>query len=173
MVFGMTDAAGFPDIIPDDAAISLVQQLIMVTYAHNREGRQEYTEKLDAIDWEGALLLLAAAKQVLIERHLKTINAVGREQWIKDTAASAVSQHADWLRLRPGQMAAMLRSGLGDHDLAKALPSELCGRLDATVVAHLLGMLLDPYDSVATEVSELLDAAEVLTRRRAFADEFE
>lgn len=169
----MSPDTGSPDIIPDDAAASLVHELILVTYAHNREGRQEYTEKLDAINWDGANLLLAAAKQVLIERHLKNINAVGREQWIKATAADAVVKHADWLRLRHGQMAAMLRSGLGDHDLAKALPPSLCGRLDATVVAHLLGMLLDPYDSVSQEISELLDEAEVLSRRRAFADEFE
>lgn len=160
------------DILPEDAAATLVHELLLVTYAHNRVGRHENTEKLDAIDWKGATLLLAAAKHVLVARHSKYIQAVGVEAWIKATAADAVVKHADWLRLRPGQVAAMLRSGLGEHDLAKALPAPLCGRLDATVIAHLLSLLLDPYDSVSEEISSLLDQAEVVTRQRVFADDF-
>lgn len=163
-----------PEVIDDgDDPTETVRELVMATYKHDRDARVLLAEALDADDWKGASLLLAAAKQVAVERHRKEIEKQGLDSWVQSVAHDAVRRHQDWMRLRHGQIAAMLRSALGDHDLAFALPADLRGRLDATVLEHLIAMRLAPWDSFTEELGDVLAEAERLASLRTFIEEFE
>lgn len=169
-----TPTVSQPEVIDaENDPSEVVRDLVMATYKHDREARVLLAETLDAVEWKDASLLLAAAKQVAVERHRKEIERQGLDSWVQSVAHDAVRRHQDWMRLRHGQIAAMLRSSLGDHDLAFALPADLRGRLDATVLEHLIAMRLDPWDSFAEELGEILSEAERLASMRAFIEEFE
>jgi hypothetical protein len=157
--------------LEEDAA-DLVRALVIATHLHDRDERARCTELLDACEWSEASLLLAAAKEVAIERHRVAIESEGVEVWLRRTAGELVEQHRDWMRLVPGQVMTMLRSALGKHELALMVKRSVRGRLDATCVQHLLATSLDYRDVFTDELDGVLKEATVTASRPVFAQEF-
>ncbi len=153
-------------------AADLVRALVIATHLHDRDERARCTSLLDACEWGEAALLLAAAKEVAIERHRAAIESEGVEVWLRRTAGELVEQHRDWMRLVPGQVMTMLRSALGKHELALMVKRSVRGRLDATCVQHLLAASLDYRDVFTDELDGVLKEAAVTASRPVFAQEF-
>lgn len=161
------------DVTEGFVALDAARRLLNATYTHDRDGRARICEEISAHSWSEVALLLAASKHVLIEKASPLIERQGREDWISETANKILASHADWVRLRRGQMVAMLRAGLGDHQLATTVSAEVSARADSFVVQTLLERKLDRYDNVPEAIDDLLSDAELLTRRRAFMEDFD
>ena len=166
-----------PEALADETPVSdpvdLVRSLIIATYHHDRGERKRCSDALDAEGWDYAVVLLAALKITALERLASTIERVGMTLWLQTSAKDLVHRHSDWMRLVPGQVIAMLRAGLGQHELALIVPKPQRGRLDATVVEFLIEELMDYRGSFNEAFDELLRDALVLTARRAFIEEYE
>lgn len=152
--------------------IDLVRSLVIATHMHDRAERARCTEVLDEREWSEAALLLAAAKEVALERHRSALESEGTEVWLRRTAVELVEQHRDWMRLVPGQVMTMLRSALGKHELALMVKRSVRGRLDATCVQHLIAMSMDYRDVFNDELDDVLKEAAVVASRPVFAQEF-
>jgi hypothetical protein len=150
-----------------------VRGLVIATYNHSRDERKRYSDLLDAEGWDYAVVLLAALKITALERLASTIERVGPTLWLQTAAKELVHRHSEWMRLVPGQIVAMLRAGLGQHELALTVSKPQRGRLDATVVEFLVEELMDYRSSFNEAFDEVLKDALVLTSRRAFIEEYE
>ncbi len=153
--------------------VELVRDLIIATYHHDRDERKRCSDILDEQGWDSAVVLLAALKITALERLSSAIERVGTALWIQTAAKALVERHSDWMRLVPGQIVAMLRAGLGQHELALIVPKPQRGRLDATLVEFLVEELMDYRGSFNEAFDELLKDALVLATRRAFIEEYE
>jgi hypothetical protein len=151
----------------------VVRSLVIATYHHDRDERKRCSDVLDADGWGYAVVLLAALKITALERLNSTIERVGTSLWVQTAAKELVHRHSEWMRLVPGQIVAMLRAGMGQHELALIVPKPQRGRLDATVVEFLVEELMDYRGSFNEAFDELLKSALVLTSRRAFIEEYE
>ena len=173
----VADEGPFDEVLADDIDTAadeteLVRELILATYRHDRDARGQCTIELDRLMWGEGALLLAAAKQVLLEREQHAIETAGVESWLKVTAVAITRRHADWMRLVPGQIITMLRSGLGQHELAVMVTRSVRARLDATIVEHLLAAGLGRRDVFVEELDDLLREAGLIASRPVFIHEF-
>jgi hypothetical protein len=151
----------------------LLRELIISTHRKDKAERRRCTELLDAYDWLGVSVVLAAATQIAVERHKDAINVAGREEWVKLFAAEMAQQHSDWMRVQAGQIAGMLRSTFGNIRLALTVNKPTRCRLQATMVQYLIADSLEFRDVFEDELDEVLEEATTLASRRAFLDEFE
>ena len=161
------------ETLPTSDPVELVRSLVIATYHHDRDERKRCSDLLDEQGWDYAVVLLAALKITALERLSSTIERVGTALWIQTAAKDLVSRHSEWMRLVPGQIVAMLRAGLGQHELALIVPKPQRGRLDATLVEFLIEELMDYRGSFTEAFDELLKGALVLSTRRAFIEEYE
>lgn len=164
---GDSDDGSAPEETPEE----LVRALLIGTHHQDRAERKRCTDALDLIEWEGASLLIAAAKTVALSRRETARELKGSALWVQETAKDAAARHAGWLRLQPGQLAGMIRAGLGHHELGTTVSRPVRGRLDSVVLEHLITDSLDYGDDFAEEAGQLLEEAAHSLRRPMVLEE--
>lgn len=174
----MEEASTHPDIAPAEPAVGgpaaeLLRAMAFGTFKKNKDERKRCGDELDVLEWAEASILLAAAKEVAIQRHREDIDAVGVDAWIDKTAKALVAHHSDWMRLQAPQIAAMLRAGLGKRGLALAVPKPTRGRFDVTIVSYLIQTKMQLRDEFSEEFNDVLIDADKLRGRRTFLEDFE
>jgi hypothetical protein len=156
-----------------DAQIELLKAMVIATFTKDIGERKRCGEALDALEWSHSIVILAAAKEVAMTRHKADIDDMGVEAWIAKISHELVRHHADWMRLQQGQIAAMMRSALGNRQLVFGVPRPTRGRLDVTVLQYVIESSMELRDVFAHELDDVFVDAMVLRSRRAFADDFE
>lgn len=170
------DAAGIKkevQPVTESDPLEVVRALVMATRARDKESRAERTAGLDITGWVGVSLILAVVKHILVRREKLEMDRVGLELWLSNCAADITESHREWMRLQKSQVVAMLRSGIGDRDLALRVAVERRGRLDSVIVEHLLWASSGRDTLFERELDDVLSEAAAVLSRRALAEAFE